>query len=108
MAKNQERVLGRRTASERRLARKGVSLRNIMLAPVTQRLYRGYCAHNSQVSEARRQVLSMREALLDVLRTDTVLRERSIKQKVKYFTQSLDMIADDEVWQKKVLDACRG
>ena len=75
---------------------------------VTQRLYRGYCAHNSQVSEARRQVLSMREALLDVLRTDTVLRERSIKQKVKFFTQSLDMIADDEVWQKKVLDACRG
>ena len=75
---------------------------------ITQRLYRGYCAHNSQLNEARRQVLSMREALLDVLRTDTVLRERAIKQRVKYFTQSLDMIADDKVWQEKVLDACRG
>jgi len=75
---------------------------------ITQRLYRGYCAHNSQLNEARRQVLSMREALLDVLRTDTVLRERAIKQRVKYFTQSLDMIADEKVWQEKVLDACRG
>ena len=75
---------------------------------VTQRLYRGYCAHNSQVSEARRQILSMREALLDILRTDTVLRKRAIKQRVKYFTESLEMIADDEVWQEKVLGACRG
>jgi hypothetical protein len=50
----------------------------------------------------------MREALLDILRTDTVLGKRSLKQRVKYFTKSLEMIADDEVWQEKVLDACRG
>ncbi|HAT28297.1 MAG TPA: hypothetical protein DCS89_14865 [Gammaproteobacteria bacterium] len=81
---------------------------SLKIKRVTQRLYRGYCAHNSQVSEARRQMLSMREALLDLLRTDTVLGKRSLKQKVKYFTKSLEMIADDEVWQEKVLDACRG
>jgi hypothetical protein len=81
---------------------------SLRIKKVTQRLYRGYCAHNSQISEARRQMLSMREALLDILRTDTVLGKRALKQRVKYFTKSLEMIADDEAWQEKVLDGCRG
>lgn len=81
---------------------------SLKIKRVTQRLYRGYCAHNSQVSEARRQVLSMQDGLLDILRTDTVLGKSALKQRVKYFTKSLAMIADDKVWQKKILDACRG
>jgi hypothetical protein len=78
------------------------------LKKVTQRLYRGYCEHNRQVSEARLLILSMRKELLEVLEADTVLAIKSRKKRVKYFTESLEMIADDDTWRAKVLDACRG
>jgi hypothetical protein len=78
------------------------------LKKVTQRLYRGYCEHNRQVSEARLLILSMRKELLEVLEADTVLAIKSRKKRVKYFTESLELIADDDTWRAKVLDVCRG
>ena len=78
------------------------------LKKVTQRLYRGYCEHNRQVSEARLLILSMQKELLEVLEADTVLAIKSRKKRVKYFTEALELIADDDTWRAKVLDVCRG
>ena len=47
---------------------------------VTQRLYRGYCEHSTQVSEARQQILSMRKELLEILEAGTVLAIKSQKK----------------------------
>ena len=78
------------------------------LKKVTQRLYRGYCEHNRQVSEARLLILSMQKELLEVLEADTVLAIKSRKKRVKYFTEALELIADDDTWRAKVLNVCRG
>jgi hypothetical protein len=50
----------------------------------------------------------MRKELLEVLEADTVLAIKSRKKRVKYFTESLELIADDDTWRAKVLDVCRG
>jgi hypothetical protein len=89
-------------------ARYAVPNESLKIKKVTQRLYRGYCGHNSQVEEARLRILSMRKELLDTLGTDTVLATKSRKKVVKYFAKSLDMIEDDETWRGKILDVCRG
>lgn len=70
-------------------------------------MYRGYCAHNIQVGEARLRVLGMQRELLELLETDTVLAKKSRTKMIKFFMKSLQIIEDDETWQKKVLGACR-
>jgi hypothetical protein len=89
-------------------ARYAVPNPSLKIKKVTRRLYRGYCAHNSQVGEARLKVLGMRKELLELLETDAVLATKSRSKVIKFFAKSLEMIEDDKTWQQKVLDSCRG
>lgn len=81
---------------------------SINIAKVTRRLYRGYCAHNDQVAEARLKILGMRKELLELLETDTLVSSRSRPRVIKFFAKSLKMIENDKTWQKKIVDSCRG
>lgn len=49
----------------------------------------------------------MQRELLELLETDTVLAKKSRTKMIKFFMKSLQIIEDDETWQKKVLGACR-
>ena len=88
-------------------ARYAVPNPSLKIKKVTRRLYRGYCAHNNQVGDARLRILGMRQELLELLETDTVLAKKSRTRMIKFFMKSLQMIEDDATWQKKVLGACR-
>ncbi len=75
---------------------------------VTQRLYRGFCRHKAETRSARSQILANEPQLISLLESDPVLRERKAKNMVKYLRESLDILRDEDRFEKYVIKQCWG
>lgn len=82
---------------------KGLGLRG-----VTQRRYRGFCAHNDELS-AVIQIFNGHRAELEALfRDDSLPYPKTRNTALKYMKSFYDEINDPKKLQKKIIGACRG
>ena len=74
---------------------------------VTQRLYRGFCAHNSTLESARREFLAKEQAIYDVVRNESRLNTRNAKVALRYLDGFFDIIKDDYKFDRSIIQRCR-
>lgn len=75
---------------------------------VTQRLYRGYCAHNHALPEARRQVLAQEQAIYGLVEAEENLQSRRRDRANKFLRKGFEDLRDDKDFQRRIVDRCRG
>lgn len=75
---------------------------------VTQRLYRGYCIHNSLLDGARNKVLAQESAIMALINNDSRLDAKSKKKAGRFMEDFFETARDSGDFQKKVVDKCRG
>jgi len=80
---------------------------NLGIRSVTQRVYRGYCAHNDQLESARRKVLDKKADILGVLNSDERLSDRSRKKAARYLDKYFDILEDEKDFDRLIVRNCR-
>jgi hypothetical protein len=74
---------------------------------VTQRLYRGFCAHNDTMEDSRQRFLSNEQAIMAVVRDEPLLNSNTSKKALKFLEKFFDTLKDDQDFQKKIIEKCR-
>ncbi len=74
---------------------------------VKQRLYRGFCAHNETVEEGRQRFLGNEQAILALVRDETLLNSSTRKKALKFLEDFFDTLKDDRQFEKKIIAKCR-
>jgi len=74
---------------------------------VTQRLYRGFCAHNGTMEDGRQRFLKNEQALLAVVINEPLLNSGTSKKALKFLGKFFDILKDDEDFQEKIIAKCR-
>ena len=80
---------------------------NLPVKKVTQRLFRGFCAHNGTMEDSRQRFLSKEQALLDVIRDEPLLNSSTSKKALKFLEDFFETLKDDQDFQKKIIAKCR-
>ena len=75
---------------------------------VTQRLYRGYCAHNASLAGARQKMLDNESAIYGLVETEGRLEDRKRQKALDYLAEFFAVMKDDKTFQKKIVERCRG
>lgn len=75
---------------------------------VTDRLYRGYCAHNEGLEAARQNILGQEAAIRMLVDDESRLGDRTKRTASKYLDKFFETARDDGRFNKKVVDKCRG
>ncbi len=76
------------------------------LSDIRQRLYRGYCTHNAEVSPAAAQFRAMHAQILAVLGQVPGLEARSQRRAASYLEGFFAEIADDGAISSRILKRC--
>ena len=74
---------------------------------VTQRLYRGYCAPNSTLENARQRYLELEPALRSLVTEEELLSSGSRKKADRFLEKFFDTLKDPEDFQTQVTEKCR-
>ncbi len=74
---------------------------------VTQRLYRGFCAHNHTLAAARAEFIAQRAAIESLFRQESRLRESTRERALDYLDEFYEVQADDSKFERKITNACR-
>lgn len=77
------------------------------LNSVTQRLYRGYCAHNETLPAARQKILDRKAEILAVFDSDERLSSRSKRRGQRFVERYFDILEDDYDFERQVVRKCR-
>jgi len=75
---------------------------------VTQRIYRGYCAHNASLEKARQKMLLNEQAFYALVRNEDRLDDRKKSKALNFLGGFFEIIKDDRKFQKYVVEKCRG
>jgi len=75
---------------------------------VTQRLYRGYCAHNASLEDARQKMLDTEQDIYALVNAESRLEPKRQKKAVDYLEGFFKVIKDDKAFQKRIVEKCRG
>lgn len=78
------------------------------LRNVRQRLYRGYCVHNSHLPQAAQAFREGRDELYALIDNTDELTPRTAKQMRKYLDSFYDVIDDRKNFDREIIRACRG
>ncbi len=74
---------------------------------VTQRLYRGFCEHNSTLESAKQEFLDNEQAIFDLVSSEGRLSTRSQKNMNKYVAKFYGVLKDQKKWNKFIIGKCR-
>jgi hypothetical protein len=74
---------------------------------VTQRLYRGYCAHNSTLEPARQLFLAKEDAIFSLLRNEAELSSHVRQKAERYLEGFFDTLKDPEQFRAQITERCR-
>ena len=74
---------------------------------VTQRLFRGYCRHNSTLNDARDLFLEREKAIIALLDEEPLLVSRSKNKAENYLERFFEILKDDKDFNKQVIEKCR-
>ncbi len=80
---------------------------NLPVRNVTQRLYRGFCAHNETMEEGRERFLDHEQAILALVTDEPLLNSSTRKKALKFLGKFFDTLKDDKDFQKKIIAKCR-
>jgi hypothetical protein len=75
---------------------------------VTKRLYRGHCKVNPALPAARQLLLSRKHQMLDLIKRDSVLRDKTKKKMGKFLSESFEHLEDENLFEKNIRSACFG
>ncbi len=75
---------------------------------VTQRLYRGYCAHNNEVIRARDMMLAEQARLTALFTGDPLLSNRQKKKAEKFLESAFDTLQTPRKFEREIISECRG
>jgi hypothetical protein len=74
---------------------------------VTQRLYRGYCAHNGALAAARQALFDHEAAFVALIENEQRLSSRSKKKAIRYLGKYFDIASDSGKFERYVIERCR-
>jgi hypothetical protein len=80
---------------------------DLRISNVRQRLFRGFCREGDHTRRAAQELLAERTALLDIVRGDPRLDERSRRKAIEYLESGFELLEDPKELERRVLDACR-
>jgi hypothetical protein len=75
---------------------------------VTQRLYRGYCASNPSLEEARKKMLANEQAIYDLVQSEDRLDHSNESEALEFLQGYFETIKDDKEFHEKIIGECRG
>jgi len=74
---------------------------------VTQRLYRGYCAHNPSLENARQRMLRNEQAIYQLFRDEGRLDPGKRSKALNFLEQAFLVFKDDRKFRAEIIDQCR-
>ncbi|MGD2129591.1 MAG: hypothetical protein PVJ33_04780 [Lysobacterales bacterium] len=74
---------------------------------VTQRLYRGYCAHNSTLESARQLFLAKEDTMFSLLRNEPELNSGARRKAERYLERFFNTLKDPEEFREQITERCR-
>ena len=80
----------------------GLPIRN-----VTDRLFRGFCVHNSTLENARQQFLALEPEMFALVDNESRLSSRNGKIATRFLQAFFDTLKDDRAFQKEIIGKCR-
>ena len=81
---------------------------SLPIRSVTQRLYRGYCAHNDSLEGARQKMLENEQAIYGLVEAESRLEKRNKGKALDFLEDFFEIIKDDKKFNKDVIEKCRG
>lgn len=75
---------------------------------VTDRLYRGFCAHNDALPGARADVLAQEAEIMSIIDGLEGLGNRAGRRARDYLQEGFEILRDDAEFAEQVVAACRG
>lgn len=75
---------------------------------VTQRLYRGYCASNPSLEDARQAMLEKEQDIFALVEAERRLEPAAQEKTLKYLQQFFETIRNDEAFRRDIVEQCRG
>jgi len=78
------------------------------LTKVTQRLYRGYCAHNGSLEAARQEFLAKEPAIMGLIENESRLNRRNATVAERYLDTFFDELKSDSKFDRSIVKNCRG
>jgi len=75
---------------------------------VTQRLYRGFCAHNAAVPQAVAEFQQLRPQIMALFENDPRLDSRNRNGAVKFINRFYAIVDEPREVQEELIDNCRG
>jgi len=77
------------------------------ISTVTQRLFRGYCAHNATLEEARRQFLAKEQELYAVVTAENRLEPAARDETLRYLQGFYEILRDPAQFSSETAARCR-
>jgi len=74
---------------------------------VTQRLFRGFCAHNPSLEAVRQEFFADEEAIYSIVRNESLLSDRSRSEMLDFLGDSFAVLRDNEKFNKQIIQKCR-
>lgn len=78
------------------------------ITSVTQRLYRGYCASNPRLEDARQAMLRNEQAIYALVDDESRLTARTQQKARRYLKGFFDIIRNDKKYHREIVEECRG
>lgn len=75
---------------------------------VTDRLYRGFCAHNAELPAALDRYRQQRQAIIDLFENNELLEDKVKRVAVKFLEEFYETLDSDKEIQEEFIDKCRG
>jgi len=80
---------------------------SLPIRSVKQRLYRGYCVHNTSLEDARQRILSQKSAILALIEQESRLNSSPKKKALRYLDDFFETIEDDKDFDDDIIQQCR-
>jgi len=89
-------------------AKYAVPAEGLGIRRVTQRVYRGYCAHNASLEKARQKMLENEQAIYGLVKEESRLEPGKQNKALRFLGRFFDTLKDDKAFKKEIVDKCRG
>jgi len=79
----------------------------LRVSSVTQRLYRGFCAHNDELPAGLERFRAKREAIMDLFNTNELLTPGGKRNAVEFLEEFYTRLAEPGAVKRLLIDKCR-
>ncbi len=74
---------------------------------VTDRLFRGFCAHNSTLQQARQEFLGLESDMYAIVNDEPRLSSRNNKIITRFLDEFFEVLKDDGAFEEEITGSCR-